>query len=789
MDLKPPFDAAEEGGDSSDQALPDVQQVLHLPDPLTEEEPTEIDLRFADERDRLAAELGAAFEANFLTRQSAYDVVKWPRLDANAPDYAHIAHLEAPDRFILSGDVLDRLIAQNKFVPFEDHQVVAFALRGAMLDNSHAAEDVEEVEILNIRPDHMNFRCLIGFYFLQRRKISVFSGSTVPCRKAIFNFVNGGDSCNMLPNGLYSYYIWRHKQITPALRLAESNKGNTPNQIQAHLESAQWVTVLRSKNDTIFGTKDKWDRSKPLDNVHCSYYLSYNPDLGSSFSSWGCLTVRGKKTPSDQWQGFQSRLRNIGSTKRVDLMLLTGKDAALAALGIDHPDILQDENMVRLRVGSQGPEVATLQRKLGLTETGSFDASTREKLTDFQRELSAQDGAEPSADGIYSPALDAITGWNILQDAGRSVIAALDRIEQSRSPSDDAAGDLALNGFTDIALRALEPVGDEYKLPSRGAAYDQTKDLASAAPLHFGLDPANEPQTLGTEFYATETTLGERFYVAKSTRYGSRRGLTRSSTLLTYDRFDAESIIGLWSHFMWPTIMGESRGRHITINSYDRAHFTWGFYQLAAHTPKDNLILLMRELLTLDSAAVYFPDLLLKNGRVHQATSSGEVDLEHEETVSIGDGTEVQIPRFMRYLNPSTTKINNEEVLNAAKFVHWTLNDPRVIEKTVQVSFRILRKKAVSYAARFGLIGKRPELAIWICDMFHQGRGSVAKVKDALILPTFAQQLDALSRIDTTGEHQQRLDTVKTHVRILMDEDRFKDVRFGEGRLSLKADA
>jgi hypothetical protein len=302
-------------------------------------------------------------------------------------------------------------------------------------------------------------------------------------------------------------------------------------------------------------------------------------------------------------------------------------------------------------------------------------------------------------------------GGVILQDVRQSIIASLDRIARSGDQADyasdsvsaeldDASGDSA-----DMVLRFLELEGDEHELPVRAAARESADRVAERASLHFALDPNDEPQALGTEFHATVS--GERFYVAKSTRYGSRRGLTRSSTLLLYDRFEAENIIGLWAHFMWPTVMGESNGRHITINSYDRASFTWGFYQLAAHTAKDNLILLMRELLTLDSAAAYFPDLLLKNGRVHQVTPAGEVDLEHEESVDVGSWTEVQIPRFMKYLNPSSTKINNQEVLTAAKFVHWTVNDSRVIEKTIKVSFGILRRKALSYAVRYDLVGKR----------------------------------------------------------------------------------
>jgi hypothetical protein len=78
-----------------------------------------------------------------------------------------------------------------------------------------------------------------------------------------------------------------------------------------------------------------------------------------------------------------------------------------------------------------------------------------------------------------------------------------------------------------------------------------------------------------------------------------------------------------------------------------------------------------------------------------------------------------------------------------------------------------MKRKIKARAGTFGLVGKRPELAIWVSDMFHHGRGSTSQVRAALALPTFAQQLDALSRIDTTGKHAARLKTVKKKVQVL----------------------
>jgi peptidoglycan hydrolase-like protein with peptidoglycan-binding domain len=743
--------------------IPDLADVAALPDPQAEPEPSDIELELGEYFEKLAAKDPDAFHRNFVARSSAYDAVKWPRYDENAPDYASVAEFDTAATFALDCDVLDRLIALNYFQPEGDDDTIAIALRGATLAESLLeVEAVDRANIVVTRPDHINFRCVIGFYFRKKRRFSLFTGSTVPCRKAIFGYVNGGMSCNLLPNGLYSYYVWRHKTIKPALRLAVSNASLDD------LEAGQMATVLRTRNDYVLGTRDVWDPSRPLDNVHCSYYLAYNPDLGSYYSSWGCLTIRGKKEGTDQWGKFQKVLSKIGQRSQLDLMLLTGKDAALAAAQLEEGSTSRP--LMRLRVGSQGPEVSRLQQRLGLNATGYFGYATRARLAEFQRELSGEQG-DPFADGVYSPALDQSTGWGIF------TASPMPTHGQAR----DVAGDDGERS-AENALRSIPPAryaSDEQVLPQRGRA--RTKSPAGAK--SFALDPDNEPQASGISFYATEQSSGERFFVAKSTSYVSRKGLARSSTLLLYDRDAAAKQIGAWAHFIWPTAMGESNARHITINSYDRAHFTWGFFQLAAHTPKDNLILLMRELLGLPGAGSYFPDLKLINGRVHQSTSTGDVDLEHEEVVPVGSGTEVQIPRFMRYLNSNSYKLDNTELLTAARLVHWSLNDPKMIEKTIEVSLRIAKRKCKSWATKYDLFGRRPELMIWVFDMFHQGRGSVAKVKAALQLPSFSEQLEALGKIDVTGVHEERLKTVRKAVKVLMDEDVFAGIKFGDDAL------
>ncbi len=344
----------------------------------------------------------------------------------------------------------------------------------------------------------------------------------------------------------------------------------------------------------------------------------------------------------------------------------------------------------------------------------------------------------------------------------------------------DTVAEYELRGIPIEELLAQEPPES-----TREATFDPTTQPRSAGPVRYAVDPLGEPQGNGTRFHVTDLDTSERIYVGRTTNYGSRRGLSRYSDTIPYDRFKAEATIGAWAHFIYPSVMAESGGRHLVINAWDRAHFTWGFYQLAAHTAGDNLILLMRELVQLPSAKRYFPDLVLVDGKLAQMTGDGPVTLERQAEVNVGGWTETQLPDFMAYLNPSSRRLDNQEVIASAKFIAWAEEDPAMLETTIRVSTGIMKRKIRHWAGRLDLLGKRPELAIWVSDMFHQGRGSLNKAREALNQSTFPRQLQALSEIDTTGHHAQRRATVRQHIEVLLNEGRFDGAAFGEGALAL----
>jgi hypothetical protein len=325
-------------------------------------------------------------------------------------------------------------------------------------------------------------------------------------------------------------------------------------------------------------------------------------------------------------------------------------------------------------------------------------------------------------------------------------------------------------------------------------------DVRQRLVVDFALEPTSAIYDRGTHVFATERNSGRRFFLGTATQYEQYRGLAITGHNIhmlespKYNRLVEEPRIGLWAHFIAPTVTAESfGGLHLLVNSYDRAAFTFGFYQLAAHTPKDNLILLFRALIKLPNAPAVFPDLAIgADGRLQQNTASGVKDLEKEADVTLADGrVERQITQFMAYLNPTVRAAEKQEAANAAKLMHWVLNDPAAMDAAVRIPFEIMRKKARRINRLYDLQGIQPEIAIWVSDITHQGRGGPDKIRDALRQSTFEKKLQALERIDRyptshpNGRYEERRRTVKTIVQKLRDENRFDGVKFGESALLL----
>lgn len=328
--------------------------------------------------------------------------VKWNPSDMEQPDYGHLDGLSAGGSFEVLPQDIEALIGGNEFQPLAGR--VVLALRGAGLPDGDQ-EDADSFELVDQRPDHRTFRCVIGAFDRQTKRFWVYRASTVPNARYVFNCYRQAQQGvsianllgNILPTGCYTFTVGTHKKNKPGeipgvLRLSTTASG------------ASQVVVQRSLSDVVYDRKDLFPTAGPADNIHPSI-------LNTGFSSAGCLTVPGKFTGqhTGSWKKFRSASEIQGApdgTQR-SCILLTGLDviaAVRARTGVGDPSGLR-----RLRHGSRGDRVKALQTALGLQPdaAGIMGPVTRKALYDHQAV------ALGWADGIYSPAMDGLLGFNV----------------------------------------------------------------------------------------------------------------------------------------------------------------------------------------------------------------------------------------------------------------------------------------------------------------------------------------------------------------------------------------
>ena len=268
-------------------------------------------------------------------------------------------------------------------------------------------------------------------------------------------------------------------------------------------------------------------------------------------------------------------------------------------------------------------------------------------------------------------------------------------------------------------------------------------------------------------------TLGNsEIYVGIEVGYKNRRGLaniSRSSRMGevpggTYDAGEAEQHIGNWAHLLRPTIMAESAGKICAVQSYDRAAFTFGCFQMAAHTAGDNLILYMRDLLKLPSKDRYFPELFLKDNKVHRRLGRGAMSLETPKRVKVASWVETQIPDFMAFWNDSPGSVDEGEILAAGRLILWNVEQEEA--RALQYLWaRDTITKKLNYAAAKGImVWDLPAAqAVWVADIRHQSRAKYSQIKAALSAPNPERALSEL------GGYEQRRRTVAKYLKALFD--------------------
>jgi hypothetical protein len=255
------------------------------------------------------------------------------------------------------------------------------------------------------------------------------------------------------------------------------------------------------------------------------------------------------------------------------------------------------------------------------------------------------------------------------------------------------------------------------------------------------------------------TTQAE-FLIGNRTTYQDNFGIynINISPGLIYQPQDYVDKFGFWAQFIYPTARAESRGSFMCLNTYDRAKFTFSFMQYAAHVPNGDFVIFMRKLLALENANQYFPRLELISNRIHYRRDNGTfVQLETDNSTK----------GLMDYLNPTLTEVDEQELICAARLVHWAANDPAHRAIQVETAVDHFQKNMIAYNRRFSLEGVPANVCQLICDIRHQGRGTNDRI--AFALNTNGNFEKAFSNLCTIGEvnFQSRIDTVRKTIREL----------------------
>ncbi len=399
----------------------------------------------------------------------AADDVSWAE-DKQHPDYRHLDAGFAEEEFEFTGADLELIIRENRFEPTREEDRILFGLRGAMLATGGSASG-PGLRLRLTRPDHREFRCVIGVYNTGTKLISGFVGSTVPWYAFVHDFFQrgrGDPRTNLLPTGCYPYYVGAHgkHQIPGCLRLGTGHD-------KAQQER---VAVLRTIYDVRYDTTDIYDPSIPHANLHPSF-------SGRMFRSRGCQTVRGgfDAGHTGEWAEFRNAA-GLGSRgdngKRFDYVLVTGVEAAIASKlrrtgAVGNSGIVL-ERLTRLRHGSRGELVGSLQRKLGLQPTGLFGAQETRALTALQRKKLS------FADGIYSPDMDARLEFGILKSAPSSAPVQVRHIAAGSKRIALVIG----NGAYTAASQLTNPTHDAEAIADRLKSLDFSVTLLRDATEH-----------------------------------------------------------------------------------------------------------------------------------------------------------------------------------------------------------------------------------------------------------------------------------------------------------------
>ena len=238
--------------------------------------------------------------------------------------------------------------------------------------------------------------------------------------------------------------------------------------------------------------------------------------------------------------------------------------------------------------------------------------------------------------------------------------------------------------------------------------------------------------------YLSKKTGVERFGLSNdSGKFGSDEARKQ-----LYVASDYSNVYPFWSDFIEPTAICEGQS-FISLNTYDRARFTFGFGQFAAHVPDGDFIRWFRDMLQRPEVVDYFPNLEVRNGRI--------VKVEDTKVVPMEDGQSTE--PLQLYFNPTLDDVEDAEVIAAAKLIHWTGNHSNARLLQVQHMINTARRLVKEADNRLGLDGLGADLCCVVMDVRHQGRARFDELQKALLA---AKPFEALLEVGADGEPERR---------------------------------
>ncbi len=262
---------------------------------------------------------------------------------------------------------------------------------------------------------------------------------------------------------------------------------------------------------------------------------------------------------------------------------------------------------------------------------------------------------------------------------------------------------------------------------------------------------------------------GNAFYVGTETVYKGQHGLfnLKISDGPVYKAEDYVQQFGHWAWFLLPTAKCESNGSFHCLNTYDRAAFTFTFMQFAAHVPNGDFVQWFRALLQLPEAKDYFPFLELRNNRIFYVRNNEANQLEKD-----GPGGTAEL---MKYLNNDIKNIDSQEIITAARFVHWAQNSAAHRQLQVATAVKLFKGNMHDHSRRFNLDGMPDYICHVICDIFHQGRAKYNLVSEIL---SNNSQTNAYNKLLNIGaaNYADRIRVLKATHKLLRDTGKFGKV-------------